>query len=405
MQAQGIPHAGAAVFAPRSISGHVYVKRGARGSAWYYRARLPHGEVRRKLGPVWDGKGRPPDGYYTRQTARAALQAILTDARRGVLPGLVRTGATVGDACDEWLRYVEEDRQRKPSTIKSYRYSVEAFFRPTFGTVALERVTTPMIEAWRREMLDGRSPRTVNKLLTELHGVFERARKVYGLPRNPVADVEKSPQRYAGDLDFYDPGEVAALVLAAETEQDGAVFLTAAQTGLRLGELLALRWADVDFERRKVHVRRSYSHGAETAPKSGRVRTVPLSLGVGQALARLGQRPHLTGRDDFVFAGETGERLDSWSLRERYKSAAKRAGLRPLRFHDLRHSFGSNLAAAGESIVSIQSYMGHADIKTTMVYMHARDRGDDADRLTAAFAVEPIEPDGEPDTVAAEVEA
>jgi hypothetical protein len=132
---------------PGGISGHVYKKHGARGSSWYYRARLPHGEVRRKLGPVWDGKGRPPDGYYTRQTARAALDAILTDARRGVLPGLVRTGATVGDACDEWLRYVEEDRQRNPSTVKSYRYSVEAFFRPTFGTVALERVATAMIEA------------------------------------------------------------------------------------------------------------------------------------------------------------------------------------------------------------------------------------------------------------------
>jgi integrase len=204
--------------------------------------------------------------------------------------------------------------------------------------------------------------------------------------------VEKSPQKYAGDLDFYDPGEVAALVAAAASEQDGALYLTAAQTGLRLGELLALRWGDVDFGGAKVHVRRSFSYGVETAPKSGRVRTVPLAPAVAQALASLGLRGHFTDRDDLVFATETGGRLDAWTLRRRYGAAVKRAGLRRLRFHDLRHSFGSNLAAAGFSIVDIQAFMGHADIGTTMIYMHAKQRGDEAQRLGAAFAVEKIEP-------------
>lgn len=73
------------------ISGHVYVKNGARGASWYYRARLPR-EVRKKLGPAWTGKGRPPAGYFTRRTAEQALQAILTDARRGTLAGAVKTG-------------------------------------------------------------------------------------------------------------------------------------------------------------------------------------------------------------------------------------------------------------------------------------------------------------------------
>jgi integrase len=138
-------------------------------------------------------------------------------------------------------------------------------------------------------------------------------------------------------------------------------------------------------------VRRSYSTGAETLPKSGRVRTVPLAPAVAEALARLGQRAHFTGRDDLVFATATGGRLNAWSLRRRYKATAKRAGLRPLRFHDLRHACGSNLAAAGFSIVEIQQYMGHADIETTSIYLHAKDRGDEADRFGIAFAVEPIE--------------
>ena len=72
----------------RSVSGHIYRHAGKRGEVWRVKYRLPDGrQVHRKLGPVWTGKGRPPHGWFTRKTAQAALQAILTDARRGLCPG------------------------------------------------------------------------------------------------------------------------------------------------------------------------------------------------------------------------------------------------------------------------------------------------------------------------------
>lgn len=77
--------------------------------------------------------------------------------------------------------------------------------------------------------------------LTMLHGIFERARRVWNLPSNPVANVARRPERYSGDLDFFSPEELMRLVQAAQSEQDAAVFLTAAYTGLRRGELIALR--------------------------------------------------------------------------------------------------------------------------------------------------------------------
>ena len=157
--------------------------------------------------------------------------------------------------------------------------------------------------------------------------------------------------------------------------------------GLRRGELVALRWRDVDFTGEAIRVRASVTHGALTTPKSGKVRTVPMVDEVAKTLAKLATREHATGDDDLVFPGERGEHLDGSALRRRYTSALKRAGLRALRFHDLRHTFGS-LAINTLSIVEEKEAMGHADIDTTMRYLHHKSRADGARRLAGAFRVE-----------------
>ena len=123
---------------------------------------------------------------------------------------------------------------------------------------------------------------------------------------------------------------------AASSEADAAIFLTAAFTGLRRGELLGLRWRDVDFAGSTIRVRASYAAGQLTTPKSGKVRAVPMAPDVASALAQLGDRERFTGDDDFVFAGEAGLPLDGDALSSRYRDALARAGLRPLRFHDLQ---------------------------------------------------------------------
>jgi integrase len=226
-----------------------------------------------------------------------------------------------------------------------------------------------------------------------LHGVFARACKVYGLPINPVAAVERHPVRNNGDIEVFSPEEVWALVRAATSEQDAAIFLTAAFTGLRRGELIALRWRDVDFSGSAVRVRASYAGGALTTPKSGKVRSVPLAPEVAGALAKLGKRELFSGEDDLVFVGEAGSYLDGSALRRRYKDALKRAALRPLRFHDLRHTFGTRMIAKAD-IRRVQEWMGHADIQTTMRYLHYAPREEDARLVAEAFRVEGTESAG-----------
>lgn len=188
---------------------------------------------------------------------------------------------------------------------------------------------------------------------------------MWSLPLNPAAQLERHPDRSSGDIAVYAPEEVWALVRAAADERDAAIYVTAAFTGLRMGELRALCWRDVAFPRLVVRVRASYAEGELSVPKSGKVRSVPMVGQVAQHLARLGERVELTGDDDLVFAEAHGDWLNDDRLRRRYDEALRAAGLRRLRFHDLRHTFGS-LAITRADIVEVQVWMGHADIQTTM---------------------------------------
>lgn len=378
-------------------TGHVFRREGARGPVWYAKYRLPSGrQLQKRIGPAWTDRGRPPAGYFTKRTAEDWLRSLLDEARRGTLPGMVRTGATLRDAADEWLRYCEHERACKKSTLTEYRHAADVIVRG-LGDPPLEDVTAEMIERWKAGLTA--SNRTVAKYLVNLHGIFRRAMKVWGLPRNPAAEVERPRYRVSDDINAFSPEEVHALVRAAAAEQDAAMFLTAAFTGLRLGELLALQWRDVDFAGDVIRVRRSYNaHGGLGTPKSGKVRSVPMVPDVAQALARLSERDEFVGDEDLVFAGDWGTFQDASALRIRYKEALKRAELRQLRFHDLRHTFGT-LAVRRAEVPAVQAWMGHADIQTTMRYVHHRDRGGEAKLLAEAFAVDPVpDPETAPDS-------
>jgi integrase len=371
----------------RPPTGHVFRIDRVRGPAWYAKYRLPDDrQVQKRLGPAWTDRGRPPAGYYTKRTAEAWLRDVLDEARRGTLPGMVRTGATFADAAAEWLRYVEQERGRKASTLRDYRSVVNVHLLPAFGKETLERIDAEMIERWLSARLrEGKlSRRSLQKMVVLLSGIFKRARKVWKLTYNPMADVERLTVPKRTDIEFYSPEEVHALVRAATEEQDRALFLTGALTGLRMGELLALRWRDVDFPAQALRVTASYTNGKLGTPKSGLGRVIPLVDDVAQALARLGDRKRWISPDDLVFVGQTGEYLDDSALRRRFKRARDAAGLRPLRFHDLRHTFGS-VAIRTVDPRELQEWMGHSDFSTTQIYMHYKPRADAARRLSAAF--------------------
>jgi integrase len=378
--------------APRPISGHVFKRKGKRGTVWYAKYRLPDGRQQKKrLGLAWTEKTAPPDGYFSKGKAQAYLDELLRQARDGSLPGIVKTGKTFADATEEWLTYCENVRDCKPSTMRDYRNMARVLVRE-FGKRKIETITTEDIDLWISGY--GGSNRTRQKYLVCLGSIFKRAMRVYGLPRNPADLVERPRVRRAAKIDVLRPEEVLALVRAAESEQDAAIFHTAAFAGLRMGELLALRWRDVDFTRRTIHVRENWTQGETTTPKGGTERAVPMAEEVAERLARLGQRQHFTAEDDLVFCTTRGQHVGYKSLKERYRAALRAAGLREdFRFHNLRHTFGSTVIRHADSR-EVMEWMGHADLTTTRRYLAFVDREDAAKRVSEAFRLE--EPQGSP---------
>ncbi|MGH2879650.1 MAG: tyrosine-type recombinase/integrase [Solirubrobacteraceae bacterium] len=314
------------------VSGHVRLRKGTRGDVYYLKYRLPDGrEVKRRLGAAWSGRGRPPEGCFTRKMAEQELQALLTDARRGTLAAIRQSGATFADAAAEWLRYVEHDRDVKPSTLADYRHMVRRL-NATFAAQPVETIDAETIEHWQATLTC--SNRTRQKYLIVLNGIFKRAMKAYRLASNPMVLVERPRVRNTSDIDVLSAAEVRSLVRHTAGEPYATLFLTAAFTGMRMGELLALRWGEVDFPAETIRVVRSFTLGGESSPKSGRSRSVPMVSEVAQALARLSQRERFTRDGDLVFAGVIGGHLDSNQVRDIYHEALSAAGLRRLRFHE-----------------------------------------------------------------------
>ena len=208
-------------------SGFVFRLEKARGASWWAKYRLPDGtQVKRKIGPAWAGRGRPAEGHFTKRLAEDWLHDRLEEVRRESAAGVLTSGGgdggrswpdrapaagiTFAEAAAEYLRFSEEDRGCKPSTVRNYRNAIRVHLLPVFGEMALEDITVQEIEQWRAGMSSARQQRelsnkTKNNLLVLMHAIFRRAVKLYGLSANPVANVDRFRVRSSGDIQVFSP--------------------------------------------------------------------------------------------------------------------------------------------------------------------------------------------------------
>ncbi len=386
---------------------------------WRYRGK----QLKRRLGPAWldqdatgewaARKGRVAEGYLDERRAHVAAAELVaayveqaSDQER-VERDRRTKGVTFRELAASYMEWMETVKAAKPSTLRDYRSVLAepdvAYKRgkgatlghvmKALGARPAGQVTTQEVEKLLASVsATGASPRTVNKAREVVSAIYSFGMKKtsFGLAENPAAEADKRAVQKPGPLAYYSAEEVEALARAMEADaegaQDGEAVRVSAYAGLRLGELLALRWRDVDFAGSRLTVGRALSAGVETSTKSRRVRQVPMPDQAAAALDRLSRRENFTGPGELVFCGTLGRTVDASALRRRYRKAQASAGLAPLRWHDLRHSYGSLLAAAGVDLVKIKSAMGHSNIATTERYLHARPASEQAAEFTRAFA-------------------
>jgi integrase len=372
-------------------TGSLFVRRDARGREyWYGQWWAGNRRPKRKLGPK-----RPPgsrDGLTRGQAERALRQLIERESAAAQATPERRLSLT--DLGGRYVDHREQVMERKRTTIQDYRIILSRHLTPFFADKAIERISPGDIEAYMHaKRREGLATKTIQNQLAFLNAVFVFAIKRGWANSNPVAHVER-PRKTQGSkrrLRFLQPAELDALVRNVPDDALGHVervlYLCAAMTGLRQGELLGLRWADIDWTAGRVRVADNFTRGQIDSPKSHDGRSVPMADRVAGELERLHQRSRFQADSDLVLCHpHTGNPLDPSKLRKRFKRALKRAAAPEITFHELRHTFGTQLAAAGIPLRTIQEWMGHADAKTTEIYSHyAPDPTRGADLIEGAF--------------------
>lgn len=279
----------------------------------------------------------------------------------------------------KWFEHYRITSKVKPTTLRTYRDYIENHFNPAFKNLYVSNIKTRHVDELLAKASKGRKAKTVNKILTSLKTMFKFAVRWNYIKENPASDVEKFKEEHF-EREYLSPEEIRVLLSHAR-EPYKTLFLTAISTGMRFGELLALRWSDIDWRQNKIFVRKSLhimtkkeqlEEGVESKykfldPKSRHSRRgVVMSANLKKAL-EVHKINAPINELDLVFTNEQGKPMDQSNLRNReFYQTLEFAGIRRVPFHSLRHSYASLLIAQGENPKFIQSQLGHYSITMTM---------------------------------------
>lgn len=308
--------------------------------------------------------------------------AVALKARQDGLP-LPNGRQTVAQFLSSWLGCVRPSL--RPRTWLRYEQYVRVHIIPEIGRVSLARLTPQHLQLLYGSRLEaGLSPTTVRHVHTVLHGALEQAAR-WGLVARNVADLALPPRAARHEMATLSPEQARMLLETAASERLEALYVLALSAGLRQGELLALRWRDINFDAGSVQVRGSLQRttgGLTIAePKTARSRRlITLTAAAANALrrhrsAQAKERLRLGAiweDNDLVFANEIGRPIEAGNLlRRSFWPLLERAGLPHMRFHDLRHTAATLMLGQGVHPKVVAEMLGHSQISVTLdLYSH-----------------------------------
>jgi integrase len=339
---------------------------------------------------LWEARYTGADGRRhskyakTKKEAEERLRAALTDADHGIRP--ITNKLTMAAYLDEWLAGPVKVRCR-PRTAESYAETVERYIKPAIGEVQLTKLAPGHIARMLADLTTlptkrgHLSPTTVRYVHAVLRIALGQALKSGQVVRN-VALLVDAPSKAQHEISPLSADQVATFLDVLDQVRLRALYITAIGTGLRQGELLALRWCDVDLDSGLLAVRYTLQISTRelAEPKTDRARrTLRLPVAVVEALRehrtrQLSERIAAGSRWvelDHVFATRQGRPLMARNVLRDFHRHLETAGLPRQRFHDLRHSYATLLLENGEELGVISRTLGHSQISTTAdVYAH-----------------------------------
>ncbi len=355
------------------------------------------GNIRLRGDGRWEARLILPGGRSksifakTRQDAARRLAAAIRDRDHGLLVALDER-QTVATYLQSWLAMLQPTW--KPRTYERAELDVRAYLIPALGKIRLARLTPQHVQSlYAAKLNDGLAPGTVHHLHVTLHHALNDAARLALVPRNVCELVTAPRKKRAQEIQVLTAEQAQQLLAAVHGDRMEALFVTALTTGMRQGELLALRWRGIDLGAGGVHGQHTmqYRHGAQrqpgtadwqlATPKTERSRREvelnPSTIEVlraqrtAQLEARLAAGP--TRQDfGFVFTRPNGEPLRANYVLTCFRRLLARAELPPIRFHDLRHTAATLMLADNVNAKAVQERLGHNDIGTTLnLYAHA----------------------------------
>ena len=351
------------------MRGWIVKRQGKAGIRYQAKVRVPDPARPKGYRDVSETFGRQKD-------AEAWLARMVADLERGTL--VLPETATVSDLLDLWLEGTMRPRLR-PGSYRDYERYVRLHLRPGLGHLRVQAVTPVTLQAWYRRLLEaGLTPRTVQGCHIRLTGAF-RAAVDWGMISSNPCDRAKPPSSAAARFSVWTPEQGAAFLCASEGRRFHAVWVLALATGMRRGELLGLRWQDVDLEQRTLTLRHQLDRSGDgwvavPLKTAGSSRTVTLPqeavVALRQHRIRQVERRLAIGPRwqewDVVCATSIGTPVHPRNLHREFVTDAIAAGLPVIRFHDLRHSHASWLLQAGVPVQVVSERLGHTSVKMTL---------------------------------------
>ncbi|MCG2794585.1 MAG: site-specific integrase [Actinomycetia bacterium] len=350
--------------------GFIVKKQRKDGLRYYAVYREPSGKKR------WEGS------FKLKKDAQAALKRREAEVAAGTYG---REDITFQEFYERWI--TAKEKSLKASTLVDYKGTFKRHILPHFGRKHLSKIAPLDIQSWVNGL--DLAPASVGRCYRYLRACLKQAETWGLIAKSPCRGIIL-PRVNREELSFLEPGEICTLLEEAR-EPERALFAVLAFSGLRLGEALALRWKDVNYEMRCITVERSWNiHNGFSEPKTaGSRRAVPLLPTLAAILQDYYREEGNPPPDDLLFTYDGVRPMDGSNTRKEFKTALKAAGLKRVTLHSLRHSFASMMLESGCSIKALQRSLGHSSAMVTLdTYSHLieEDVGDSLLKLDAIIS-------------------